>query len=151
MKHMDTETKLNWWNNWLKRFLENRKSNRPVELTESECRSLFMLIPRLDFVLDDAINILCKGRIPTSVDYLLWYELKETHLAVNHPHSITKLLITLLNSMSSLEIWGDYIIEIVRSLQGLNDKEKIQLQEALLKHSITISLDEKDSDHNLIA
>ena len=110
-----------------------------------------MLIPMLDFVLDDAINILCKGRIPSSIDHLLWYELKEKHLALNHPHSIAKLLITLLNSISSLEIWEDYIIEIVRSLQGLNDKEKIQLQEALLKHSITITLDEKDSGHNLIA
>ena len=151
LRNMDTETKLSWWNNWLKRFLENRKNNKPVELTESESRSLFMLIPMLDFVLDDAINILCKGRIPSSIDHLLWYELKEKHLALNHPHSIAKLLITLLNSISSLEIWEDYIIEIVRSLQGLNDKEKIQLQEALLKHSITITLDEKDSGHNLIA
>ena len=151
LRNMDTETKLSWWNNWLKRFLENRKNNKPVELTESECRSLFMLIPRLDFALDDAINILCKGRIPSGIDHLLWYELKEKHLALNHPQSITKLLITLLNSISSLEIWGDYIIDIVRSLQGLNNKEKKQLQEALLKHSITISLDEKDSGHNLIA
>ena len=109
-----------------------------------------MLIPRLDFVLDEAINILCKGRIPSDIDHLLWYELKENHLALNHPHSITKLLITLLNSISSLEIWGDYIISIVNSLQGLNEKEKKLLQEALLKHSIVVSL-KNDSNHNLIA
>lgn len=151
LRNMDTETKLSWWNSWLKRFIENRKSNKPVELTESECRSLFMLIPRLDFVLDDAINTLCKGRMPSSIDYLLWYELREKHLALSHPHSIAKLLIALLNSISSLEIWGEYIIEIVRSLQGLDKKEKKQLQEVLLKHSITISLDENDSGHNLIA
>ena len=59
LRNMDTETKLSWWNSWLKRFIENRKSNKPVELTESECRSLFML--KLAFN-HDIINELLKKR-----------------------------------------------------------------------------------------
>ena len=111
------------------RFLENRKSNRPVELTELECRSLFTLIPRLGFAIDDAIRILCKGKLPANLDNLFWYELKESNLATTHSHSIAKLLITLLHSISSLGIWDNYIVEIVKSLQGISEKEKKSLQE----------------------
>lgn len=57
LRNMDSETKLSWWNSWLKRFLENRKGNKPVELPESECSTLFTLLPRLDFVFDDAVKI----------------------------------------------------------------------------------------------
>ena len=140
LRNMDSETKLNWWNRWLKRFLENRKSNKPVELPESECSTLFLLLPHLDFVFDDAVKILCKGRIPSSLDYLFWYELDEKKIATDHSHSIAKLLSTLLNSIKDLGFGQDYIIRIAQSLQELDEKENKQLQEALLKHSIALPL-----------
>jgi len=144
---LDPDTKLNWWNKWLKHFLEIRKSNKPVELTESECRSLFMLIPKLDFVLDDAINILCKGKLPSALDNLFWYELENKSFATNHSHSITKLLIALLNSITDLGVWGDYILQIVNKLQEIDDKEQKLLRDALLKHGIKASLIKIDSEN----
>ena len=138
LRNMDFETKLSWWNRWLKRFLENRKNNKPVELPESECSTLFMLLLRLDFVFEDAVKILCKGKIPSSLDNLFWYELDEQRLALDHSHSIAKLLSTLLNSIKDLGFGQDYIIRIAQSLQELDEKENKQLQEALLKHSITV-------------
>jgi hypothetical protein len=136
LRNMDSETKLSWWNRWLKRFLENRKSNKPIELPESECSTLFKLLPHLDFVFGDAVKILCKGRIPSDLDNLFWYELEEKRIAFEHPHSIAKLLFILLNSIKSLVYGHDHIVRIVNSLQGLEEKEKRQLQEVLLKHSI---------------
>jgi hypothetical protein len=140
LRNMDFETKLSWWNRWLKRFLENRKNNKPVELPESECSTLFMLLLRLDFVFEDAVKILCKGKIPSSLDNLFWYELDEQRFASDHSHSIAKLLSTLLNSIKDLGFGQDYIIRIAQSLQELDEKENKQLQEALLKHSITLPL-----------
>jgi len=140
LSNMDSETKLSWWNRWLKRFLENRKSNKPIELPESECSTLFMLLLQLDFVFEDAVKILCKGSIPSSLDNLFWYELEEKKFAPDHSHSIAKLLSTLLNSIKDLGFGKDNIIRIAKSLQGLDEKEQKQLQEALLKHSITVSL-----------
>lgn len=147
LRELDPDTKLNWWNKWLKHFLEIRKSNKPVELTESECRSLFMLIPKLDFVLDDAINILCKGKLPSALDNLFWYELENKSFATNHSHSITKLLIALLNSITDLGVWGDYILQIVNKLQEIDDKEQKLLRDALLKHGIKASLIKIDSEN----
>lgn len=140
LRDMDSETKMSWWNRWLKRFLENRKCNKPVELPESECSTLFMLLPRFDFVFEDAVKILCKGSIPTSLDYLFWFELEEEKLATEYSHSIAKLLFTLLNSLRDLGFATDYIIRIATSLHGLDEKESKQLQEALLKHSINVPL-----------
>ena len=139
LRNMAFETKLKWWNSWLKRFLENRKSNKPVELKESECVSLFKLLPRLDFVIDDAVKILCKGSIPSTLDNLFWYEMNEKRIASEHSHSIAKLLIALLNSIKDLGgiFVKQYIEQMVNALQGLEEKEQKQLQEALLKHGIT--------------
>ena len=46
----------------------------------------------------------------------------------------------LLNSIKDLGFGLGHIIQIAQSLQGLDEKEKKQLQEALLKHSITVFL-----------
>ena len=140
LRNMDSETKLSWWDRWLKRFIENRKSNKPVELPETECSTLFMLLLRLDFVFEDAVKILCKDSIPSSIDHLFWYELNEEKLVSDHSHSVAKLLFTLLNSIKELGFGEDYIIRIAKSLQGLDEKENKQLQEALIKHGITLSL-----------
>lgn len=139
LKNMDLETKLSWWNRWLKHFLENRKGNKPVELADSECSSLFMLLPRLDFVFDEAVRILCKGGLPSGLDNLFWYELNEKRLAPDHSLSIAKLLIALLNSIKDLSFGKDYIIQMVDALQGIGEREQRQLQDALLKHGINIA------------
>lgn len=81
-----------------------------------------------------------KGRIPSSLDNLFWYELDEKKIATAHSPSIAKLLSMLLNSIKDLGFGLGHIIQIAQSLQGLDEKEKKQLQEALLKHSITVFL-----------
>jgi len=138
--NMTLEAKTNLWNNWLRQFLINRKDNKPVKLSESECVSLFMLLPQLDFVIKDAVDIICKGEIPTSIDSMFWYELNKQKLASNHPHSIAKLMISLLGSINDLGYGEVYMNEIISALKGLDGHEKKQLQEILLKHGITATL-----------
>ena len=53
---------------------------------------------------------------------------------------IAKLLFMLLYSIKDLGYGKDNVIQIVNLLEGLEEKEKKELQEALLKHSINVSL-----------
>ena len=138
LRKMDLESKTNWWNSWLKRFLENRKSNKPLVLSESECSSLFELLPNLSFVFDDAVKILCKGSVPSSINDLFWYELSDKKLAFEYPNSIAELLIKLLSSIDNIGYGDVYLIEVIKQLHGLKMNEQKQLQELLLKHSIDV-------------
>lgn len=140
LRALDTESRKKWWNNWLKHFLVNRGKNKPVELEEAECSALFMLLPRLDFAIDESIDILCNGRLPSFLDHMFWYEINEHQFARDHSQSVAKLLIKLLNSLKELNYAEEQIIQIVASLQGLKEKDKKQLQEALLMHNICLSL-----------
>ena len=137
---MDDKTKNEWWNHWLKHFLENRKHNKPVALSDTECQSLFMLLPELDFVMDDAIEILCKGLMPSTLNHLLWLKLSEKKLVSAHTNSFFKLLIKLLSTDIHLENSKHYISSIVQEMSELKSNEKKQLQEVLLKHNINLNL-----------
>lgn len=147
LRSLDLDTRLKWWDNWLRLLLENRKRNKPVELNDSECRELFMLLPRLDFVIEDAITIICRGSVPSHIDDIFWLELSEEKNILSHSHSIAKLLITLLKSISSVGYSKQYIAQIVESLRGLEQNERKQLQEVLLKHSIKVNLEEDRIHH----
>ena len=138
LQNMDAVTKTTWWNSWLKRFIENRKNNKPVKLLDSECNLLFKLLPKLDFVFDDAVKIMCKGKIPSVQKNTLWYELDEKNIATNHPQSVAKLIVSLLSSVNDLGFDECYVINIVNNLQGLEEKTQKQLQEVLLKHNISV-------------
>lgn len=138
LRNMEVNDKQNWWDNWLRRFIENRKNNKPVQLDEKECQTLFMLLPRLSFVFNDAVKILCKGSLPTDIDSLLWLELEKEILPNDHSRSLATLLSKLLINVHSIGFGEQSIINLVKGISGLHTKEKIQLQEALLKHNINI-------------
>lgn len=137
---MDNEAKTKWWRSWLKQFIENRKSNKPTELLEHECGALFMLLPELDFATDEAIAVLCIGRLPTIIDELFWLEINKKDLSSKHSQSTAMLLIKLLGSITDIEIAKDWITPIIRKLHDLPELEYKQLQEVLLKHNLSTSL-----------
>ena len=140
LRNMDYDNQIRWWNNWLRRFLENRKNNKPVELSDSECNALFMLLPKLGFAFDDAVKVLCKGKLPTYIDHMLWYELSEAKLSEAHPQSIAKLIIALLGSMEKMGYESSYVKTLAQNLHRLSESEKSKMHEVLLKHNIDVVL-----------
>ena len=140
LRIMDLETKMEWWNSWLYRFIENRKDNKPVKLTDSECGLLYMLLPRLDFVFEEALKVFSKGTYPSSIDFMFWYELDKSKIAPAHSPGIIKLLVSVLNSVTELGLGDEYVMRIVASIPKMEEKEKKQLQEALLKHNLNVPL-----------
>ena len=71
---------------------------------------------------------------------VFWYEMEKEQLATKHPHEVASVLSTLLNSTKDLKFEQKRVVQIVKSLQGLEEKECKQLQEALLKHGISVLL-----------
>lgn len=133
----DTE-KQKWWDNWLKHFLDNRKDNKPILLSEKENLAILNLVIQLDVVFDSAVKTVCRGRIPCNIDGLFWFSLSEKHYARKHPKSVVLLIIKLLNASSPTTYDGVYIREIANELDGLELKEERQLKETLLKNNIIV-------------
>ncbi len=126
---------LNWWDIWLRRFLKNRMENIPTELSDKELQALYMLIPKLDCVLDDAIGVFLEARVPSSVNHLFWFELDNDEMIKKHPKSIAYLLIKVLEKDVKLLYCEDYICDISEKLNiCVEDREK--LNNAMLKHNI---------------
>lgn len=138
LRNMDKESKINWWNSWLKHFLDNRKKNKPIELSDDENREILDLLLELEDVFDDAVDIVCTGKIPDGVDMFFWYSLKDTQLPEMFPHSMARLLIKLLKVSTNIGSSRDIIVDIVNRMEGLEEKETKQLQELMLKNSIVL-------------
>ena len=128
--------KRQWWEAWLALFLENRKHNKPTELSESECQKLFELLPELEEVLDEAIDLLCEGKKPKELRDITWYSIKEKDLIKKHPRSMAKLLIELFADDFKLGFGKMYVEDCLKDFKVLAVDEKKSLQEALLKQGI---------------
>lgn len=136
LKNYNETDNKKWWDKWLKRFLENRKSNKPIPLYESEFSNILNLLPELDFVFEEAVSVICKGSIPKKVDNLFWHSLLQKNLTDKYPISVATVVIKVLNSVEKVGPFDVDIKKIIEGLDGIEDKKKKQIQEAALKHSI---------------
>lgn len=135
---MNDSEKEKWWDNWLKHFLDNRKDNKPVPITEKENQAILDLVLQLEVVFDSAVRTVCRGSIPQNVDGLFWFSLSDKHYAKKFPGSVALLTTKILNASSPATYDGIYIREIINELDGLEPKAERQLKEALLKNNIVI-------------
>lgn len=140
LKSMDSEQKINWWNSWLKHFLENRKCNKPLFLEEQENQAIMDLIPVLPELFDDIVDITCKGKIANKLKWPFWKNLADIHVSKEHSNSMAKLLIKVLEAEEGTPHGDKYIREIVSEMSKLDQKGKKSLQEVLLKRNIIIEL-----------
>jgi len=140
LRNMDINQKKEWWNSWLKHFLENRKYNKPLVLEDEENRAIMDLIPVLPELFDEVVEIVCKGKMVNQLDGLFWYNLADVHVSTDHSHSMAKLLIKVLREEKGASFGDEYIQEIVNEMGELDLKEKRLLQEVLLKRNIRTNL-----------
>ena len=135
LRKMDDENIKIWWKKWLKTYLKNRVDNKPVSISDTESSYLPKLLLRLNVVYEEATNIICKGPAPEKMDSLYFHELYEKHFAKEFPHSTLKLLKhTLKNAKPGYySLDYDYIVKISEELVELDEKEKKEIGEILLK------------------
>jgi len=138
LRNMKGDVKVDWWNRWLKRFIENRKKNKPVVLDVDENKAILGLINQLDEVYEEAVSILCKGVMPDCVEGTFWFEFKEKKYSDDYPKATAKLVTKILDSSNSLAYEKECIAEIAEGIKGIDTREKKRLQEALLRHDINV-------------
>ena len=138
LSHLDDEEKRLWWNNWLKEFLKNRLINKPTVPMEEEKRYYLCWLPKLKVVYEEAVEILCSGLLPHTVDALTLNDIEEQQLAEIYPHATIKLITDLLNNGSELEFHSIYLGNIIKAAKDISEEENNALDEALLKRGITI-------------
>lgn len=76
--------------------------------------------------------------IPSNIEYSFWRKIELKELVVTHSKSTAKLIIELLEKTKTLGDSQDCVIRIVSSFHTLEEKDKNQIQEVLLKHSIKL-------------
>lgn len=138
LKNMSESEKKKWWDNWLKHFLDNRKRNKPVPLSEKENQAILKLLVELDFVFDEAVQTICRGSMPKVVDGLFWFSYHEKKIASRFPHDTAVVITKVLNSSSIASYDNLYVKDIIKDISGLTDKEQKALQEVLLLKDIVV-------------
>ena len=78
--------------------------------------------------------------MPEKIDITFWSELKDLHIAAEYSHSMAKLLIKVLKSITNLTYGQEDIRGIVGELESLEGKERKPLQEVLLKWNIDATI-----------
>ncbi|SDI57255.1 protein of unknown function [Pseudobutyrivibrio sp. 49] len=140
LRDMDASKKLEWWNSWLKRFIVNRKNNKPCILEEEENQEILDLVTVFPEQFEDVVEVVCKGKMPKKIDSSFWLQLQEMNLSSEKPHYMAKLLIRILESAEEISFSDTFIVKIVEELGPLDTKEKKELQEVLLKRNIGVEL-----------
>lgn len=138
LRSMESDLKLQWWNQWLKQYLNNRFQNKPKGLIASEYKIIMNWLPELREVFDEAVDIICDNEMPSKVDRMFLYRVKKNNIVEDHPHSLIKLLTSMLNGGTIFEYCEDKLQLIYKAATGLNEQEIKDFKEAALKRNITI-------------
>lgn len=141
LSEMEKGEKLQWWNKWLKDFLENRMNNIPEKLSEKERTAIFNWLPNFDDEFDDAVNIFCNYDFPCEVDPAFFFTMEDNNRAQTHPESTIALIIKLLNSSSHF-YFGEHYLEsiIAKAIDKIGKDQKRKLQEGLLRRNIDLQI-----------
>ena len=128
-----------WWNSWLKRYMNNLFSNRPIKPSEEELREIIYWLPNAKTYFEDIVKMLCKIQLPDKVDGLFLHSLDRSDVVYKYSTSTVLLLTKLLNAGNKFEFFQSHIKSIASKLQDVGDKEMKSFREALLKNNIFLN------------
>lgn len=141
LKEMSPLERNDWWNSWLRHFIENRKNNKPLELEDEENNAIMNLVSKFPEKFQEIVDVICKGKFPSNVDSMFWYNIREMNVSAKNSHSMAKLIINVMENETGPSSCNIYIREIIGKIGVLDIKEREALQELLLKNNIDIILE----------
>lgn len=137
--NMEDDMQKQWWDSWMKRFFVNLKeNNKPEKPTDRELIVLIKCVAKMKSIFPDAVDIMVKGHLPSNVDDMTFYEMKENGNATMYSTSTAKLLTALLNAGNSFNHSAYILRDIVGEIKGLSPEEQKCLDEALIKQNIQL-------------
>lgn len=136
IKDMENNEKNKLWDKWLRRYLENRSNNRPVNMAMKEKKALIMLLPKLEDQFDEATKILCKGYMPSEIDHYFWYQLDNGSFANKNPESIAIIIKKIMASDQDPIYFTQHMKNIVRDLRkNLDNTEWNKIYEIIISRN----------------
>ena len=132
-REMELEQKLKWWNGWLKEFFIKRFENKPVRLEDKEKKEIINILPNLEKVFDEAVDIIIKEELPKEIDSLFWTNLEGKDIVSGHEEKVYLLLKKILKSKIDID---EIDINVVKRIVKRFDSIDGELEEALLQRGI---------------
>lgn len=126
------------WNRFLKIYWKDRIGNIPVVFGKEESNEFILLLPRLEPVLPEVVELICQMNTFDHSQTHIFYDLSHHNLDEKYPLEIGKLLIHLLANTSSDFIYCYEIEQIYKRLSNLlPERELQQLREVVLRIGCT--------------
>lgn len=133
LKNMESNKKVGLWKRWLKQHLINRTNNKPMKPNELELQEYLNWLPYLQEVFDEAVDIICNGLLPESIDVQFFDGLIKNQLPQIKPISTCHLLICLCENGSKPQFGYSYAKKVVSMFDKLPSKESLALENALIQ------------------
>jgi hypothetical protein len=101
LMRMKTDIMRKLWDRWLKRYWEGRNEGNPVPLSDNELKKMLEWVGELEPVFPEAVELICKGRIPQFEHCTLFWRLKkeESNITTLFPDDLAKLLVHLTTNL----------------------------------------------------
>ena len=123
LENMDEMSKRKWWDGWLKHYIDNRKKNKPIPLSEIENYDLLRLLINLDFCFEEAVSIIIQRQVPKNVDSLFWFEIYDKHFAKKYPREVLAIIHKITKEKPENYRSDYYIPNVLNEMENLDEKE----------------------------
>jgi hypothetical protein len=128
LKQMKETAKRKAWDSWMREYWQSRIDGKPMPLSAVEAGEMAEWSLHLEPVFPEAVEKICGGPSMELQHSFLYYELADTALPEQHPHSVARLLLFLLQK-STAEIYDfDRIDRVFEKIATSNVDTRILLR-----------------------
>ena len=130
LRDLDEEVRCEWWQRWLKRYLENRLQGVPAVLEAGEVEHMLGWLPHLTAVFREAVDLAVQMPSIPLQNYRVIHKLKTGGLWQSHPEEVAKLLVHWGKCDLREDVWFSGVKLINKLLQlDISSELKQQLKE----------------------
>ncbi len=139
LRHMQPESRIQLWNDWLKRYWEDRLDGVPDILVDSEIQMMLNWLPHLGDAYPQAVRLAIRRQLSRLEHCHMLYELQNSELVTQYPNETADLLIYL--SKCDFGAHASYMLKVESRLPELPADLGIQLNEAFARAGLRRTLD----------
>ena len=130
LKDMEESARQRLWDDWLRRYWQNRLNGLPVALQQDEVQQMLRWLLHLGDIFPEAVNLAV--RFPKDVQILDLFELRESDLVPRFPEATAHLLVYLANAQCNRVT----LAAVDSRLPPIHQDLRLQLDEALARAGV---------------
>ena len=115
---MKAESKIGLWERWLRGYWEGRNQGIPVPLADGELKEMVEWVGELEPVFPEAVEVICKGRIPQFEHTTLFWRLEkeDTNITTRYPEDLARLLVYLTTGIQMPRYFCDELAKLTEKI-----------------------------------